>query len=67
MYTVCRPLPDIDNVMITCTKGDDGLLSYEDTCNVTCNTGYTLTGSDTRMCQSDGSWSGTDARCERGT
>ena len=40
--------------------------SYEATCSVTCNTGYTLTGSDTRTCQSDGSWSGTDGICGRG-
>ena len=46
--------------------GDDGVVSYEDTCNVTCDSGYTLTGSDTRMCLSDGSWSGTDGTCKRG-
>ena len=36
---------------------------YEDTCNFTCNTGYELTGSDTRTCQSDGSWSGSEISC----
>jgi len=36
-------------------------VGYEgDTYSFTCNTGYELTGSDTRTCQSDGSWSGSD-------
>ena len=41
--------------MISCSLGDDNVASYEDTCSFTCNTGYELTGSDTRTCQSDGS------------
>ena len=42
-------------------------MGYEgDTCSFTCNTGYELTGSDTRTCQSDGSWSGNDDVCRRG-
>ena len=52
--------------MITCSLGDDGVPSYEDTCSFTCNTGYELTGSDTRTCQSDGSWSGSETSCIRG-
>ena len=35
----------------------------EDTCSFTCNTGYELTGSDTRTCQNNGSWSGSDVVC----
>ena len=36
-----------------------GRVGYEgDTCSFTCNTGYELTGSDSRTCQSNGSWSG---------
>ena len=42
-------------------------MGYEgDTCSFTCNTGYELTGSDTRTCQSNGSWNGTDDVCRRG-
>ena len=52
--------------MISCSLGDDNVTSYEDTCSFTCNTGYELTGSDTRTCQSDGSWSGTNTMCRRG-
>ena len=41
--------------------------SYEDTCSFTCNAGYELTGSDTRTCQSNGNWSGTNIVCRRAT
>ena len=42
-------------------------MGYEgETCSYTCSTGYELTGSDTRTCQSDGSWSGNDGVCRRG-
>ena len=46
--------------MITCSLGDG---SYEDTCSFTCNTGYELSGSPQRTCQSDGSWSGSPVSC----
>ena len=52
--------------MIDCPLGDDGVLSYEDTCTYTCDTGYEITGSSTRTCQSDGTWSGSDTMCSRG-
>ena len=49
--------------MISCSSG----VGYEgDTCSFTCNTGYELTGSDTRTCQNDGTWSGTDVMCTKG-
>ena len=62
----CLQLTDPNNGMVDCSLGDDGVSSYEDTCSYTCNTGYELTGSDTRRCQSDGSWSGNDGVCSRG-
>ena len=37
-----------------------------DTCSVSCNTGYDLTGSTTRTCQSNGQWSGSETICTRG-
>ena len=37
--------------------------SYEETCSFTCNTGYELSGSSERTCQSDGSWSGSPVSC----
>ena len=63
----CSSLTDPSNGMINCSLGDDGVSSYEDTCSFTCNTGYELAGSDTRTCQSDGSWSGNTAICRIGT
>ena len=54
------------NGKLVCSLGDDGIHSYEDTCSFTCNTGYELNGSDTRTCQSDGSWSGSDVERRRG-
>ena len=62
----CSQLNNPNNGTINCSLGDDGIPSYEDTCSFTCNTGYELTNSDTRTCQSDGSWSGSDAVCRRG-
>ena len=59
----CLSLDDPSNGMIYCSLGDDGVHSYEDICNFTCNTGYELTGSNTRTCQSDGTWSDSDATC----
>ena len=59
------PPNDPNNGMINCSLGDDGIPSYEDTCSFTCNNGYELTGSNTRTCQSDGSWSGSDNLCRR--
>ena len=62
----CPSLTDPNNGMIACLLGDDGVPSYKDICNFTCNTGYELTGSSSRMCQSDENWSGNDTRCARG-
>ena len=52
----------IDGIM-NCSLGDDGVPSYEDTCSFTCNTGYELTGSPQRTCQSNGNWSGSPVSC----
>ena len=62
----CSSLTNPNNGVINCSLGDDGVSSYEDTCSFTCNTGYELTGSDTRTCQSNGSWNGRNVTCGRG-
>ena len=62
----CLLLGDLNNGMITCALRDGGVPSYQDTCSFTCNTGYELTGNDTRTCQSNGSWGGSDVSCRRG-
>ena len=61
----CSLLDNPSNGMVNCSLGDDEVPSYEDTCSFTCDTGYELTGSDTRTCQSDGSWSGNSTMCRR--
>ena len=67
LYLVpCQPRSDPNNGMINCSLGDDRVPSYEDTCSYTCNMGYELTGSNTRTCQSNGSWSGGDSVCREG-
>ena len=67
LYCIVKcPSITTDNGASNCSLGDDRILSYEDTCSFSCNTGYELTGSNTRTCQSDGSWSGSDDLCERG-
>jgi len=62
----CSSLSEPSNGVINCSLGDDGVPSYEDICSFTCNTGYELTGSERRTCQSNGSWSGSIAMCNRG-
>ena len=61
--------PPANGEMVSCSSGRAGVgYNYEeDTCNFTCNTGYELTGSDTRTCQSNGSWSGSSTDCRRGS
>ena len=51
--------------ILSCSSGRVGVGYEGDTCSFTCNTGYELTGSDTRICQSDGSWSGSEMMCSR--
>ena len=63
---MCPLLTDPTNGMISCSLGGDGVADPVDTCNAMCNTGYQLMGSTTRTCQNDGSWSGSDATCNRG-
>ena len=52
--------------IMSCSSGRVGVGYEGDTCSFTCNTGYELTDSATRTCQSDGSWSGSDVTCSRG-
>ena len=63
----CADLSAPANGEITsCSSGTVGVGYEGDTCSFTCNTGYELTGSDTRTCQSDGSWSGIGTTCTDG-
>ena len=62
----CEDLATPANGMMSCSSGTVGVGYEGDTCSFTCNTGYGLTGSDTRTCQSNGSWSGTETMCREG-
>ena len=62
----CPSLTDPNDGVMNCSFTNNGDASYEDICSFTCNTGYELTGNDTRNCQSDRSWSGTESICSRG-
>ena len=66
IVVTCPMLTNPMNGMIDCSLGDDGVLSYEDTCTATCDTGYMLTGDAMRTCQSDGMFTGIEAMCSRG-
>jgi len=53
--------------MMTCSLGSDGIATYKDTCSFKCNAaGFVLTGSDTRTCKNDRSWSGYETMCGKG-
>ena len=62
-YNLSTP---INGGITSCSSGRVGVDYEGDTCKITCNTGYELTGNDTRTCQSNGSWSSSDAVCRRG-
>ena len=67
--------------LVTCFAGDvycnlsipdngnsscnEEMILSNDMCNFTCNSGYELTGSRTRMCE-NGSWTGDITTCVRG-
>jgi len=70
LYTLLVTCPSLSehnggNVNVICSLGDDGVPSFEDTCNIDCAAGYELTGNDTRTCQSNGSWSGSNDVCRK--
>jgi len=55
------------NGIVNCSLGDDGVLSYEDTCTTMCDTGYEIqVGDAMRICQSNMMLNGTSATCGRG-
>ena len=62
----CHNLSTPANGMIFCSSGRVGVGYEGDVCGFLCNTGYELTGSDTRTCQSNRSWSGSVVICRRG-
>ena len=70
---VCLEVHQCDNLSIptngnilSCSSGGIGVGYVGNTCSFTCNTGYELTGSDVRMCQSNRVWNGTETMCHKG-
>ena len=55
----CPALSDPENGAVTTTGTGVG-----DTATYTCNSGFEISGSDTRTCQSNGEWSGSAPTCE---
>lgn len=62
--TECTNLTTPVNGQMTCSSGELGVGYEGDSCSFACDTGYNLTGSDTRSCQGNGSWNGTDTVCK---
>ncbi len=63
---ICSDLPSLTNGVIdyggavsTNSRQVDTVATY------TCDTGYTINGSSTRTCESDGMWSGSTPTCQR--
>ena len=54
----CGPLSDPLNGSV-----DINQTVFESIVTYTCDTGYVLDGADTRICQANGMWSGTEPSC----
>ena len=68
LVPTCPPLTTPDNGDIDCSLVNDGEANTGDTCTFTCDDNHEfLQGSSTRTCQDDGTWSGTEAMCSRGS
>ena len=58
----CPDLSSPTNGNISCDSAD--VSHYEDQCSFSCDPGYELTGSSSRQCLSNESWSGSDVTCD---
>ena len=58
----CTSLSSPINGNMLCDSTD--VPRYEDQCSFSCDPGYELTGSSSRQCLSNGSWSGSDVTCD---
>ena len=58
----CTSLSSPTNGDMSCNS--TGVSRYEDQCSFSCDPGSQLTGSSSRQCLSNGSWSGSDATCD---
>ena len=56
----CGPLNHPDNGQVDASSGT----TFGSTATYTCDTGYTLSGSQSRTCGADGMWTSTQTYCE---
>ena len=56
----CGNLTNPQNGKITLTT-----TTFMSTANYSCNSGYTLSGNETRTCEASGTWSDTAPTCDR--
>ena len=59
LFSECGPLTDPPNGLVFQPDGT----TLNDETTYTCNTGYYLSHTNSRVCQADGSWSNTPAIC----
>ena len=62
----CAQLTAPNDGDIDCSLGGDGEANPGDTCDFVCDDGFDLSGSASRTCRNDGSWSGSAATCSKG-
>ena len=55
----CGPLPKLLNGSYA-----DGLTTYPNKVTFSCDEGFLLRGSAERVCQANGTWSGTQTKCD---
>ena len=63
--TTCPTLDDPVDGSVECSLGPDGVPTEGDTCVYQCDDGYIVTGGNSRECQGDGTWTGSEPTCER--
>ena len=57
LVITCPVLSALENGTISCSPGND---SPGDTCTLTCDDGFEISGTQSRTCQDDGTWNGAD-------